>query len=241
MILLPNLKTVGSLFSIDFTVSQNFLELVLQAANFCLKYLCLPNCLSVFVLDLLKELSDTWIFQVALHHKGHALNTSKGQNLLILTAPPAGSRMRTFNDAALFHQDAQNFCCTNNIPRCTKSLLESYPIANRKSAILMCNFSPFMAFHRVHTLTNSSNRISRIDFKFMLCNLEALTIKSGAIWVFVRGVLSKTDDPPWSSHNSSLHAQIWSKLYMLDKSPALYTTTCKYSLNVIVPPTGKWK
>ena len=39
---LPSLSAVGSweevlLFSMDFTVSQNFLELELQDANFCLK------------------------------------------------------------------------------------------------------------------------------------------------------------------------------------------------------------
>ena len=43
---LPLLSAVGSweellLFSMDFTVSQNFLELVLQEANFCLKKLAL--------------------------------------------------------------------------------------------------------------------------------------------------------------------------------------------------------
>jgi hypothetical protein len=40
----PSLSAVGSweevfLFSMDFTVSQNFLEFVLQDANFCLKKL----------------------------------------------------------------------------------------------------------------------------------------------------------------------------------------------------------
>ena len=40
----PNLSAVGSweevlLFSMDFTVSQNFLEFVLQDANFCFKKL----------------------------------------------------------------------------------------------------------------------------------------------------------------------------------------------------------
>ena len=40
----PSLRAVGSweevrLFSMDFTVSQNFLEFVLQDANFCLKKL----------------------------------------------------------------------------------------------------------------------------------------------------------------------------------------------------------
>ena len=42
----PSLSAVGSweevlLFSMDFTVSQNFFELVLQEANFCLKKLAL--------------------------------------------------------------------------------------------------------------------------------------------------------------------------------------------------------
>ena len=44
--MLPSLSAVGSweevfLFSMDFTVSQNFLEFVLQDANFCLKKLAL--------------------------------------------------------------------------------------------------------------------------------------------------------------------------------------------------------
>ena len=42
----PSLRAVGSweevlLFSMDFTVSQNFFEFVLQDANFCLKKLAL--------------------------------------------------------------------------------------------------------------------------------------------------------------------------------------------------------
>ena len=42
----PCLSAVGSrkevlLFSMDFTVSQNFLELVLQKANFCLKMIAI--------------------------------------------------------------------------------------------------------------------------------------------------------------------------------------------------------
>jgi hypothetical protein len=43
----PSLSAVGSweevlLFSMDFTVSQNYLELVPQNPNFCLKKLALP-------------------------------------------------------------------------------------------------------------------------------------------------------------------------------------------------------
>ena len=51
---LPSLSAVGSwevllLFSMDFTLSQNFLELELQDANFCLKKLAfalLTACIS---------------------------------------------------------------------------------------------------------------------------------------------------------------------------------------------------
>ena len=56
----PSLSTVGSweevlLFSMDFTVSQNFLELVLQDANFCLKKLAfafLTACVYWFLTSL---------------------------------------------------------------------------------------------------------------------------------------------------------------------------------------------
>ena len=53
----PSLSAVGSweevlLFSMDFTVSQNFFELVLQDANFCLKKLALAflnACVDLFL------------------------------------------------------------------------------------------------------------------------------------------------------------------------------------------------
>jgi hypothetical protein len=56
----PSLSEVGSweevlLFSMDFTVSQNFLELVLQDANFCLKKLAfafLTDCVYWFLASL---------------------------------------------------------------------------------------------------------------------------------------------------------------------------------------------
>ena len=56
----PSLSAVGSweevlLFSMDFTVSQNFLEFVLQDANFCLKKLAfafLTDCMYWFLTSL---------------------------------------------------------------------------------------------------------------------------------------------------------------------------------------------
>ena len=60
MTVFPSLSAVGSwdevlLFSIDFTVSQNFLEFVLQDANFCLKKLAfvfLAACVYWFLTSL---------------------------------------------------------------------------------------------------------------------------------------------------------------------------------------------
>ena len=56
----PSLSAMGSweevlLFSMDFTVSQNFLEFVLQDANFCLKKLAfvfLTDCVCWFLTSL---------------------------------------------------------------------------------------------------------------------------------------------------------------------------------------------
>ena len=56
----PSLRAVGSwdevlLFSMDFTVSQNFFDLVLQNANFCLKKLALAfltACVYLFLTSL---------------------------------------------------------------------------------------------------------------------------------------------------------------------------------------------
>ena len=60
MTVFPNLSAVGSweevlLFSMDFTVSQNVLELELQYAHFCLKKLAfafLTDCLYWFLISL---------------------------------------------------------------------------------------------------------------------------------------------------------------------------------------------
>ena len=60
------LSTVGSweevfLFSMDLTVSQNFFELVLQEANFCLKKASLgfSNCLCIMVSSFPEQLHIT--------------------------------------------------------------------------------------------------------------------------------------------------------------------------------------
>jgi hypothetical protein len=60
VIVVPSLRTVGSweeviLFSMDFTVSQNFFELVLQDSNLCLKKLAisfLTACVYLFLTSL---------------------------------------------------------------------------------------------------------------------------------------------------------------------------------------------
>ena len=65
----PSLSAVSSceeelLFSMDFTVSQKFLELELQDANFCLKKLAfafLNDCVSWFLTSLKSCISRLWV------------------------------------------------------------------------------------------------------------------------------------------------------------------------------------
>ena len=72
----PSLSTVGSLeevllFSMDFTVSQNFLEFVLQDANFCLKKLAfafLTACV-YWVLTSLKSCISRRLFDANAVHR----------------------------------------------------------------------------------------------------------------------------------------------------------------------------
>ena len=76
VILFLSLSAVGSwqevlLFSMDFTVSQNFLELVLQDANFCLKKLAfafLTDCLYWFLISLKSFIWRGLFDASAVHH-----------------------------------------------------------------------------------------------------------------------------------------------------------------------------
>ena len=74
---LPSLSAVGSweevlLFSMDFTVSQNFLELELQDANFCLKKLALAfltDCVYWFLTSLNSCISRGLFDAIAVRHR----------------------------------------------------------------------------------------------------------------------------------------------------------------------------
>lgn len=73
----PSLSAVGSweevlLFSMDFTVSQNFLELELQDANFCLKKLALAfltDCVYWFLTSLNSCISRGLFDAIAVRHR----------------------------------------------------------------------------------------------------------------------------------------------------------------------------
>ena len=73
----PSLNAVGSwegvlLFSMDFTVSQNFLEFELQAANFCLKKLAfafLTDCVYWFLTSLNSCISRGLFDAIAVRHR----------------------------------------------------------------------------------------------------------------------------------------------------------------------------
>ena len=74
---LPSLSAVGSweevlLFSMDFTVSQNFFELELQDANFCLKKLAfafLTDCVYWFLTSLNCCISRGLFEAIAVRHR----------------------------------------------------------------------------------------------------------------------------------------------------------------------------
>ena len=80
----PSLRAVGSweevlLFSMDLTVSQNFFELVLQDANFCLKKLALAfltSCVYLF-LTTLKSCISRGLFDA--NAKCHSFCAGQGQ------------------------------------------------------------------------------------------------------------------------------------------------------------------
>ena len=77
MTLFPSLSAVGSweevlLFSLDFTVSQNFLEFVLQDAHFCLKKLAfafLTACVCWFLTSLKSCISPGLFNANAVRHR----------------------------------------------------------------------------------------------------------------------------------------------------------------------------
>jgi hypothetical protein len=77
MTVFPSLTAVGSwgevlLFSMDFTVSQNFLELVLQDANFCLNKLALAfltDCVYWFLTSMKSCISLGLFDANAVHHR----------------------------------------------------------------------------------------------------------------------------------------------------------------------------
>ena len=74
----PSLRAVGSweealLFSMDFTVSQNFLELELQDANFCLKKLVfafLADCVYWFLTSLKSCISHRGDYSMLVQSAG---------------------------------------------------------------------------------------------------------------------------------------------------------------------------
>ena len=74
---LPRISAVGSweevlLFSMDFTVSQNLWELVLQDANFCLKKLAfafLTDCVYWFLTSLNSCISRGLFNAIAVRHR----------------------------------------------------------------------------------------------------------------------------------------------------------------------------
>ena len=97
--------------------------------------------------------------------------------------------------------------------------------------------------------SNSSYRFHLIDFKFGLCELNYLVIKSyqkiAQILKYTfaaEGRVLTSRHKTRNCYNFGIKGPICTKLHRMDNSPALNTSTCKKFEIVIAPPAGdrKW-
>ncbi len=109
-----------------------------------------------------------------------------------------------------------------------KSLLERNPKPNRKSVILnfLVIFSDIFAICRCHTLTNSSQRLIRMNTKIGHCNLKPFeTLNCEDLEFSLEGVsvascqISMFRHETGSCYNSGMLCPTCTKLHMFDKTP----------------------
>ena len=134
--------------------------------------------------------------------------------------------------------------------RRTKKPLGGMPKTQQEVSHIGFNmrFSPIFAFYRPCTLTNSSYRFHQIDLKFGQDHLKTLRMKSYSNGEFSLNDLtvawrrkSAFRQKTGSCCNFGIHFPICSKFLMCDKGPGLMTSTCKFWLAVIAPPSGNRK
>ena len=130
-----------------------------------------------------------------------------------------------------FHLHGQHSVGMCNIPGRTKVSLGSLlQMQQEVGQFEIC--AKMTENYTCHSLPNSSDRFSTIDFKFGIDALHTFVMKSYQKITFSSENVSMTCHrnvvkryKTGSCHNFSIHCPICSKLYMHNRSPALNTST----------------
>ena len=163
-------------------------------------------------------------------------------------APPR--KLANLSPSLRFHLQVWNLAHRCNMLRRTKKPLGGMAKTQQEVSHIgfYMRFCPFFAFYRPCTLTNSSSRFHQIDLKFGQDHLKTLRMKSYSNGEFSLNDLtvawrrkSAFRQKTGSCCNFGIPFPICSKCHMYDKGPGLMTSTCKFWLSVIAPPSGNRK